>query len=206
MRDKKKNKVRVDIWELTPAPIRTAPATCFVTYSCHLIISQTAGAEADLTRLSIHLGALYFHRRSFRGGHRSTTPEWCVGVCSGPARVWVTGLAHPHRHDTAQNNRLARLPAEAGLRRLCGPFCVCSRRVFCTCVGGWECLWGGKNVSSTLSSCVRSHVCNAALGYFFQESVLFMLCVSTPPKAVCLFVWWEDYWCRREQKDNFLII
>lgn len=139
-------------------------------------------------------------------GHRSTTPKWCVGVCSGPARVWVTGLAHPHRHDTAQNNRLARLPAEAGLRRLCGPFCVCSRRVFCTCVGGWESLWGGKNVSSTLLSCVRSHVCNAALGYFFQESVLFMLCVSTPPKAVCLFVWWEDYWCRREQKDDFLII
>lgn len=40
----------------------------FVAYSCHLIISQMAGAEADGTRLSIHLGMLYFHLCLFRGG------------------------------------------------------------------------------------------------------------------------------------------
>lgn len=48
---------------------------CFVTYSCHLIISQTAGAEADVTRLSIHLGALYFHQRSFYGGTGAQRPN-----------------------------------------------------------------------------------------------------------------------------------
>lgn len=116
-------------------------------------------------------------------GHRSTTPKWCVGVCSGPARVWVTGLAHPHRHDTAQNNRLTRLPAEAAW--IVWPaLCVCSRRVFCTCVGGWECV-GKKNVLSTLLSYVRSHVCNAALGYFFRSQYC-LCCVS--PRLPRLFV------------------
>lgn len=85
-----------------------------IPYSCHLIISQAGGKEADVTRLSSHLGTLYFRQCSFLRGHRSTTPKWCVGVCSGPARVWVTGLAHPHQHDTARKSRPARLPAEAG--------------------------------------------------------------------------------------------
>lgn len=41
-----------------------------------------------VTGLSIHLGTLYFHRRSFSRGRRSTTPRMaCVGVCSGPPRV-----------------------------------------------------------------------------------------------------------------------
>lgn len=76
-----------------------------ITYSSHLIISQAGGKEADVTRLSSHLGMLYFQWCSFLRGHRSTTPKWCVGVCSGPARVWVTGLAHPHQHDTAQHSK-----------------------------------------------------------------------------------------------------
>lgn len=49
-----------------------------------------------------------FRRCSFLRGHRSTTPKWCVGVCRGPARVWVSGLAHPWystEHDTAQKKK-----------------------------------------------------------------------------------------------------
>lgn len=119
-------------------------------------------------------------------GHRSTTPKWCVGVCSGPARVWVTGLAHPHRLDTAQNNRLTGLPVEAA--RIVWPILrarVCSRCVFCTCVGGWECV-EKKCLIHTLVLCAQSCLqCSTGVFSFFQESVLFMLCVSTPPKAVC---------------------
>lgn len=116
-------------------------------------------------------------------GHRSTTPKWCVGVCSGPARVWVTGLAHPHRHDTAQNNRLTRLPAEA--RGLCGPFCVFSPCILYLC--GWVRVCGGKEkkVLSTLLSYVRSHVCNAALGYFFRNQYVVCLAATQGCLSVC---------------------
>lgn len=134
-------------------------------------------------------------------GHQSTTPKWCVSVCSGLARVWVTGLAHPHHHDTAQNNWLTGLPVEAA-RNVWPILCVCSRHVFCTCVGGWECV-EKRNVLLKLLSYVRSHVCNAALWYFFRSQYC-LCCVSRCLPR--LFVRWEDYWHRGEQKDDFLII
>lgn len=106
-------------------------------------------------------------------GNRSTTPKWCVGVCSGLARVWVTGSAHPRRHDTAQNNRLSGMPAEA-VRIVCDMECVA------VCVGGWECVKMSQDLVLCVQSCLQ---CSTPA--FFQESVLFMLRISTPPKAVC---------------------
>lgn len=198
MRDKKK--VRVDASELTPVPFRVAPAVCFVTYSCHLIILQTAGTKADVTRL-YPSGYALFSLLLITQGHRSTTPKWCVGVCSGPVRVWVTSLVHPHCHDTAQNNRLARLPAEAGSSdSVAHPVCVPT--VYFVPMWAGESAWGESHPHSGLVCTVMSAMQHSGV----QESVLFMLFVSLPPQAVCLFVRWADYWCCREQRDNFLII
>lgn len=133
-------------------------------------------------------------------GHRSTTPKWCVGVCSGPAKVWVTGLAHPHRHDTAQNNRLTGLPAEAA--RIVWPaLSVCSRCVFCTCVGGWECVEKTSYPHTCPMCAVMSAMQHSAV---FFRSQYCLCCVSQCLPR--LFVRWEDYWRRGEQKDDFLII
>lgn len=104
-------------------------------------------------------------------GHRSTTPKWCVGVCSGPARVWVTGLAHPHRHDTAQNNRLTRLPAEAA--RIVWPVLrVCVLCVYFVPMWVGESVWK-KCLIHTLVLCAQSCL-QCSTRVFFQESVLFM--------------------------------
>lgn len=131
--------------------------------------------------------------------HRSTTPKWCVGVCSGPVRVWVTSLVHPHRHDTAQNNRLARLPAEAGSSdSVAHPVCIPT--VYFVPMWAGESSWWGESHPHSGPVCT---VMSAMQHSGVQESVLFMLFVSVPPQAVCLFVRWADYWCRREQKDHF---
>lgn len=116
-------------------------------------------------------------------GHQSTTPKWCVGVCSGPARVWVTGLAHPHRHDTAQNNRLTRLPAEA--RGIVWPV-LCVLTVYFVPVWVGESVWGKreKSLIHTLVLCAQSCL-QCSTRVFFQESVC---CVSRrhPRLFVCL--------------------
>lgn len=155
-----------------------------ITYSCHLTISQAGGKEADETKLSSHLGMLYLQWCSFLQGQRSTTSKWCVGVCSGPATVWVTGLAHLHQHDTAPKNRPARLPAEAGCADPKSSPCTRSIHVFSTRVGDLE-VHVRRKGKTKMPCPVCNQVCIAALGYYLQESILFLLCVSTPPKAVC---------------------
>lgn len=132
---------------------------------------------------------IYFHWCSFMRGHRSTTPKWCVGVCSGPTRIWVIGLAHPHQHDTAQKNRLARLPAETGctdpaahpahshqyILHLCGRMEVHVRRK------------GKIKMSQPLVPCAIVSALQH-LGIICRSlcfCCFFMFCVFTPPKAVC---------------------
>lgn len=144
------------------------------------------GKEADVKRLSSHLDMLYFHWCSFMQGHRSTTPKWCV--CSGPTRVWVTGWAHPHQHDTAQKNRLARLPAETGcadsVARLSHSPSVYFTLVWAT-RGPCEEERENKNVSTTCPVC--SHACIAAFGYYLQEYFCF-----ASPHLPRLFGRWKD--------------
>lgn len=107
-----KRKVRGDIQEFTAAPIRTVPPACLVHISRHHIISQTADSVADVTRLSIHLGTLYFHQCLFCGGIGAKRPNGVlvsvVDRCGLSHR-----LRHPHCHDRAWNNRLAALAMEA---------------------------------------------------------------------------------------------
>lgn len=132
---------------------------------------------------------LYFQWCSFMRGHRSTTPKWCVGVCSGPTRIWVIGLVHPHQHDTAQKNRLARLPAETGCTdpaaipahshqynlHLCGRMEVHVRRN-----GKTKCLDHLSRVQSCLHCSTWVLFAGVCVLFCF-----FMFCVFTPPKAVC---------------------
>ena len=70
--------------------------------------------------------------------------------------------------------------------------CVaCSLCVFSPCIlylCGWVRVCGEKKcLIHALVLCAQSCL-QCSTRVFFQESVLFMLCVSTPPKAVCLFV------------------
>lgn len=134
-------------------------------------------------------------------GHQSTTPKWCVSVCSGLARVWVTGLAHPHRHDTAQNNWLTGLPAEAA--RIVWPvLCVCVLTMYFVPVWAGESVWRKK--MSYSNSCPMCAVMSAMQQLGIVRSQYCLCCVSR-----CLprqFVRWEDYWHCGEQKDDFLII
>lgn len=130
---------------------------------------------------------LYFHSCSFMRGHRSTTPKWCVGVCSGPTRIWVIGLAHPHQHDTAQKNRLQSCQQRKAVQ-IPQPVLHTLVSIFYTCVGEWTCMWGGKGKQkfldhlSHVQSCLHcsTWVLFAGVCVFF-----FMFCVFTPPKAVC---------------------
>lgn len=123
-------------------------------------------------------------------GHRSTTPKWCVGVCSGLARVWVTGLVHPHRHDTAQKNRLTGLPAEAA--RIVWPVLrVCVRRVYFVPVWAGESVWK-KCLIHTLVLCSEKkvsypHSCPMCAvmsamqhsGIFSGVSIVYVVCLDT---------------------------
>lgn len=69
---------------------------------------------------------------------------------------------------------------------MCGPLAVCVLAVYFVPVWAGESVWGKKkNVLSTLLSCVRSHVCNAALGCFFRSQYC-LCCVS--PRLPRLFV------------------
>lgn len=176
----KLNKVRVDILELTPVPIRSIPSACLATYSCHLIISQTADSVADVTRLSIHLGTLYFHQRLFCRGIGAQRPNG-VSVSVVDRCGLSHRLMHPHCHDTAQNNRLAALPAEA-VRPVLHVYVFVLAQIL---IPVWvdENFCGGGGIILCAQSCLQ---CSTRVFFFFSlESVLFILCVSTPPKAVC---------------------
>lgn len=168
----KLNKVRVDILELTPAPIRSIPSACLATYSCHLIISQTADSVADVTRLSIHLGTLYFHQRLFFRGIGAQRPNG-VSVSVVDRCGLSHRLMHPHCHDTAQNNRLAALPAEAVRPVLHVYVFVLAQILVPVWVDENVCGGGGDHLMCAVMSAMQ-HSCF----FFFLRSRYCLYCVS----------------------------
>lgn len=141
-------------------------------------------------------------------GHQSTTPKWCVSVCSGPAWVWVSGLAHPHRHDTAQNNWLTGIVWPA--------LCVCVLAVHFVPMWAGESVWK-KSLIQTLVLCAQSCLQCSTCFIFSSSGVSIVYAVCLDASQGCLLderisgttenrrmIFWLSLW-RRNLSNNRII-
>ena len=118
--------------------------------------------------LSIWARLLFSPNAHFRGGIGAKRPNG-VSV-SVVDRAWVTGLAYPHHHDAACNNRLTGLPVEAtqSVRPALCSVCVC---VLYLC----GCVCGGGNPHS----CPVCAVMSAMQHFFFPGvSIVYVVCLD----------------------------
>lgn len=134
-------------------------------------------ADADVTRLSVHLGALYFHPTLILRGHWSKTPKWYVSVCSGPARS--ESQASSAHAAMIQQRITDRQWRQCGL---CGQYFMCVfSRTFCTCVGGWEHFFGGQKKRQIHTGPERAAVSamqHLSIFLFWVVDVVYVVCLD----------------------------